>query len=376
MEKRKLGKSQNATSLLGFGCMRLPLKNDGTIDQEEAFNLFDLAYQGGVNYYDTAYPYHHGQSEEVLGNWLQTIDRNSVLVATKSPVWLLTTPEDFDLYLTKQLTKLQTSYIDYYLLHALDQERFEKLIELDVFSKLEDAKRKGLIRHVGFSFHDSYNVFERILRHHPWDFCQIQLNYMDTDYQAGLAGLRLAESMGICVTVMEPIRGGSLAKVSDEIRQLFDSMDPLASPASFALRFVGSQRNVQTVLSGMSDRRQVEENLTTFTDFQPMNEHEIAKMLHVADLMRQKIKVPCTSCKYCMPCPYGIDIPGNFSRYNDAFVYDDVAKSKQRYVEWMDASERASACVSCQTCVSKCPQHILIPDRLVEVARLFEGERI
>ena len=374
MEKRKLGKSQNATSLLGFGCMRLPLKNDGTIDQAEAFNLFDLAYQGGVNYYDTAYPYHHGQSEEVLGNWLQTIDRSSVLVATKSPVWLLTTPEDFDLYLTKQLTKLQTSYIDYYLLHALDQERFEKLIELDVFSKLEDAKRKGLIRHVGFSFHDSYNVFERILRHHPWDFCQIQLNYMDTDYQAGLAGLRLAESMGICVTVMEPIRGGSLAKVSDEIRQLFDSMDPLASPASFALRFVGSQRNVQTVLSGMSDRRQVEENLTTFTDFQPMNEHEIAKMLHVADLMRQKIKVPCTSCKYCMPCPYGIDIPGNFSRYNDAFVYDDVAKSKQRYVEWMDASERASACVSCQTCVSKCPQHILIPDRLVEVARLFEGE--
>ncbi len=374
MEKRKLGKSQNATSLLGFGCMRLPLKNDGTIDQAEAFKLFDLAYQGGVNYYDTAYPYHRGQSEEVLGNWLQTIDRTSVLVATKSPVWLLTTPEDFDLYLAKQLTKLQTSYIDYYLLHALDKERFEKLVELDVFAKLEDAKRNGLIRHVGFSFHDTYDVFESILMHHPWDFCQIQLNYMDTDYQAGLAGLRLAESLGICVTVMEPVKGGSLAKVSDEIKTIFDSMDPLASPASFALRYVASQSNVQTVLSGMSDRSQVEDNLKTFADFKPMDEHDIKKMLQAADIMRQKIQVPCTACRYCMPCPYGIDIPGNFSRYNDAFIYGEVAKSKQRYLEWMDASERASACVSCQACVSKCPQHILIPDRLVEVARLFEGD--
>lgn len=374
MEKRKLGKSQNATSLLGFGCMRLPLKNDGTIDQAEAFKLFDLAYQGGVNYYDTAYPYHRGQSEEVLGNWLQTIDRTSVLVATKSPVWLLTTPEDFDLYLAKQLTKLQTSYIDYYLLHALDKERFEKLVELDVFAKLEDAKRNGLIRHVGFSFHDTYDVFESILMHHPWDFCQIQLNYMDTDYQAGLAGLRLAESLGICVTVMEPVKGGSLAKVSDEIKTIFDSMDPLASPASFALRYVASQSNVQTVLSGMSDRSQVEDNLKTFADFKPMDEHDIKKMLQAADIMRQKIQVPCTACRYCMPCPYGIDIPGNFSRYNDAFIYGEVAKSKQRYLEWMDASERASACVGCQACVSKCPQHILIPDRLVEVARLFEGD--
>jgi len=374
MEKRKLGKSQIATSLLGFGCMRLPINDDGTIDQAEAFKLFDLAYQGGVNYYDTAYPYHRGQSEEVLGNWLQTIDRSSVLVATKSPVWLLTTPEDFDLYLTKQLSKLQTSYIDYYLLHALDKERFEKLVELDVFAKLEDAKRKGLIRHVGFSFHDTYDVFETILTHHPWDFCQIQLNYMDTDYQAGLAGLHLAESLGICVTVMEPVKGGSLAKVSDEIKKIFDSMDPLASPASFALRYVASQSNVQTVLSGMSDRNQVEDNLKTFADFKPMDEHALTKMLQAADLMRQKIQVPCTACRYCMPCPYGIDIPGNFSRYNDAFIYGEVAKSKQRYMEWMDASERASACVSCQACVSKCPQHILIPDRLVEVARLFEGD--
>ncbi len=374
MEKRKLGKSQNATSLLGFGCMRLPLKNDGTIDQAEAFKLFDLAYQGGVNYYDTAYPYHRGQSEEVLGNWLQTIDRTSVLVATKSPVWLLTTPEDFDLYLQKQLTKLQTNYIDYYLLHALDKERFEKLVELGVFAKLEDAKRNGLIRHVGFSFHDTYDVFEKILTYHPWDFCQIQLNYMDTDYQAGLTGLRLAESLGICVTIMEPVKGGSLAKVSNEIKKLFDSMDPHASPASFALRYVASQSNVQTVLSGMSDRSQVEDNLKTFADFKPMDEHDINKMLQAANLMRQKIQVPCTACRYCMPCPYGIDIPSNFSHYNDAFIYGEVAKSKQRYMEWMDASERASACVSCQACVSKCPQHILIPDRLVEVARLFEGD--
>lgn len=354
--------------------MRLPLNNDGTIDQAEAFKLFDLAYQGGVNYYDTAYPYHRGQSEEVLGNWLQTIDRTNVLVATKSPVWLLTTPEDFDLYLTKQLTKLQTSYIDYYLLHALDKDRFEKLVELDVFAKLEDAKRNGLIRHVGFSFHDTFEVFETILRHHSWDFCQIQLNYMDTDYQAGLAGLHLAESLGICVTVMEPVKGGSLANVSDEIKIIFDSMDPFASPASFALRYVASQSNVQTVLSGMSDRSQVEDNLKTFADFKPMDEHDIHKMLQAADIMRQKIQVPCTACRYCMPCPYGIDIPGNFSRYNDAFIYGEVAKSKQRYLEWMDASERASACVSCQACVSKCPQHILIPDRLVEVARLFEGD--
>ncbi len=374
MEKRCLGKNKIETSLLGFGCMRLPMSADGKIDEHEAFTLFNMAYAAGVNYYDTAFPYHEGQSEEVLGRWLKTIDRSKVLVATKCPVWLLTSKEDFFTYLQKQLLKLQTPYIDYYLLHAMDKERFDKLVEMGVFDALTKAKEIGMIQHVGFSFHDELPVFEQILRHYPWDFCQIQLNYMDTHYQAGLAGLHMAESMGIPVTVMEPVKGGTLAKVNMDVRRLFDTFHPHWSSASFALRWVGSFPNVQVVLSGMSARLQVLDNLSTFTKFVPMEEDEVAMMGQAAELMRARIKVPCTACRYCMPCPYGVDIPVNFSYYNEAYMYDNQDKAKDRYMNWLDAGERASACVACQACVEKCPQHILIPDRLVEVRAFFESD--
>jgi predicted aldo/keto reductase-like oxidoreductase len=374
MEKRCLGKSQTETSLLGFGCMRLPTGADGKIDEHEAFTLFNMAYSAGVNYYDTAHPYHGGQSEEVLGRWLKTIDRSTVLVATKCPVWLLTTKEDFFTHLQKQLLKLHTPYIDYYLLHALDADRFAKMVELGIFDALTRAKEVGIIKHAGFSFHDELPVFEKILHHYPWDFCQIQLNYMDTHYQAGLAGLYMAESLGIPVTVMEPVKGGSLAKAPTEIRRLFDTFHPHWSTASFALRWVGSLSNVQTVLSGMSNRLQVLDNLSTFTKFIPMEEDEKNMMDEAANRLRTRIQVPCTACQYCMPCPYGVDIPVNFSYYNEAFIYENKEKALDRYMNWLDASERASACTACQTCVEKCPQHILIPDRLVEVNQYFEGK--
>lgn len=373
MEKRCLGKNKIETSLLGFGCMRLPTTADGKIDEHESFTLFNMAYAAGVNYYDTAYPYHDGQSEEVLGRWLKTIDRSTVLVATKNPVWLLKTKEDFFTYLQKQLLKLQTPYIDYYLLHAMDNERFEKMVELGVFDALTLAKEVGIIKHVGFSFHDELPVFEKILHHYSWDFCQIQLNYMDTEYQAGLAGLHMAKAAGIPVTVMEPIKGGSLAKAPVEIRKMFDTFHPHWSTASFALRWVGTFLNVQVVLSGMSTRLQVLDNLSTFTKFIPMETDEIEMMATVAEQLRMRIKVPCTACRYCMPCPYGVDIPVNFSYYNEAHIYENKEKALDRYNNWLDAGERASACVACQACVEKCPQHILIPDRLAEVKRYFEG---
>ena len=261
MEKRKLENLGIETSLLGFGCMRFPVTAEGKIDEPEAERMLDKAIAAGVNYIDTAYPYHNGDSEPFVGRVLKKYDRHSFYLATKLPCWNVSKKEDAERIFEEQLTRLQTDYIDFYLMHALSGDSFRKMAELGVVEVLERLKAEGRIKYLGFSFHDSYEAFEEILCYRDWDFCQIQLNYMDAESQAGLKGYRLTEERNVPLVIMEPVKGGSLAAFAEDITGKFRALDPEASVASYALRWVGSLPNVKVVLSGMSTMEQVEDNL-------------------------------------------------------------------------------------------------------------------
>ena len=302
MEKRRFEKLNAETSLLGFGCMRFPLTAEGKIDEAEAERMIDLAIQSGVNYIDTAYPYHNGDSEPFVGRVLDKYDRDSYYLATKLPVWKLETQEDAKKIFEEQLERLHKDYVDFYLLHALSKERWELVKKLDLIPYLEEMKKEGKIRYLGFSFHDSYECFEEILNYYDWDFCQIQFNYMDTEEQAGLKGYHLAEQKGIPMVIMEPVKGGMLAALPDEIASNLKAVRPDNSIPSWALRFVGSFSNVKVILSGMSDMSQVKDNLKTFEHFEPLDEKE-------QELIAQScrsIACSCTEWLYRLPLLYAM----------------------------------------------------------------------
>ena len=370
MKIRTKGKIEASTSLLGYGCMRFPTLLDGAINVEETFRLLDLAYDGGVNYFDTAYPYHGGKSETVLGQWLQSKKRDSLYLVSKSPVWLIHNVEDFDRYLDEQLNKLQTDYLDFYLLHAMNAERLTQVRNAGLFEHLDHVKASGKVKRIGFSFHDEYEVFEEIIKSYDWDFCQIQFNYMDVDYQAGLKGYELATSMNIPVMIMEPIKGGQLADVPNEIKSVFQSIHPEWSDASWALRFAASYENVAVVLSGMSAYEQVVDNLKTFDTFEMLNEIELNAIAKAKQLFEARIQVPCTGCRYCMPCPFGVDIPRNFALLNRAHIYNDFYSAKKGYTALEEA--QAKACQRCGACVVQCPQQIAIIESLEQVKKELE----
>ncbi len=372
MEKRQFKNTNEKVSLLGFGCMRFPTQDDGKINRKEAFKMLDYAYDKGVNYYDTAYPYHGGESEIVVGEWLATKDRSSLYLATKSPVWSINSIEEFNAKLNEQLAKLQTEYIDYYLLHALDQTKWTQLNAYHLLDHLSEVVKSGKVKKIGFSFHDEYPLFEEIIHSYPWDFCQIQYNYMDTEYQAGLKGYDLASEKGIPVVIMEPIKGGQLAKVPNDIRILFDEVAPNYSDSAMALRFLGSHPNVLTILSGMSLMEHIEDNTNTMNHFECFTEAEYAVIEKAREVFLSRVQVLCTKCAYCMPCPLGVDIPGNFTVLNNAYIYDNFAIAKQHY-SFMSGST-ADKCVNCKVCISKCPQHIDIPEKLLQVRKEIAGE--
>ena len=358
------------TSLLGFGCMRFPVLEDGTIDEEKTFEMLDLALDNGVNYYDTAYPYHNGQSEIVLGKWLQTIDRDSIYVTSKMPVWKISSIEEFDKILDEQLEKLQTDHLDFYLLHALSKQRWEHVLQMGVLDHLKDVLDSGKIRRIGFSFHDDYEVFEEIIKAYPWDFCQIQYNYMDNNYQAGDKGYNLAKQLGIPVVVMEPVRGGLLANVPDDIDHMFREYNDWSN-AGYALRWVMNHDNVMCVLSGMSNLKQVKDNLITADTFMPLTDKETEIIDKARDMFLARTKINCTGCRYCMPCPFGVDIPQNFKVYNEGYIYKKADLNRERYL-MMEESDRSTACKKCQACVTKCPQHINIPAELAKISAEYK----
>lgn len=376
MQYRKFGKLDVKVSALGFGSMRLPIiGNDySKIDEDEAIKMMRYAVDNGVNYIDTAYPYHEGNSEYVVGKALKDGYREKTYLATKLPSWLINEKTDMDKYLNEQLKKLDTDYIDFYLLHALDKERWDNYKKLDVFSWIEKVKKEGKIKYIGFSFHDELKVFKSIIDDYDkWDFCQIQYNYMDINHQAGTNGLKYAASKGLGVVIMEPIRGGKLAgNPPEDIKKLWDTAEIKRKPAEWALEWVWNQPEVSIVLSGMSTMEQVKDNIKSASNsgINKLTSEELKLINSVRDTYRSLSPVGCTACNYCMPCPNGVKIPNNFTIYNESHMYNNYDEALKSYNNLNEG--KASSCIECGTCETKCPQHLTIIDNLKDVKRYFE----
>ncbi len=371
MEYRSTKKFNEKLSLLGFGCMRFPTTPEGKIDREAATKMLDAAYKNGVNYFDTAYIYHDGESETFTGEALEAYDRSSYYLATKLPCWMVNSLDDAKRIFEDQLKKLNKDYIDFYLLHSMGKTTWDRMLQLGVLEYCESLKKEGRIRYLGFSFHDSYPVFEEIITYRDWDFCQIQLNYMDEEEQAGVKGYQLAEKLGVPVIVMEPVKGGSLASLPEDITAVLREQDPNASTASWALRWVGTFPGVAVILSGMSTPEQLADNLKTFDRFQPLNESEKQAVDTVKRMMKARVNNGCTGCKYCMPCPAGVDIPRNFSIWNTFGVYQNEQQAKR---QWKNLKEemKAKNCVECGQCEDACPQKISIRADLARLQKEFD----
>jgi hypothetical protein len=365
----------NPLSILGFGCMRLPVNKDYSVDEAEARRQIRFAIDRGVNYVDTAYSYHNGQSEPILGRILKDGYREKVNVATKLPCWLINTREDMDRILNEQLQRLQTDHIDFYMLHGLTKGSWEKMKGLGAGEFLDAAVQDGRIRHAGFSFHHSLTAFKEIVDSRDWTFCQIQYNFMDEHYQAGTGGLHYAAKKGLGVIAMEPIRGGHLAKDVPGIREIWSrsTTGGKFSPAQWALRWVWNHPEVTLALSGMNTMQQVEQNLAVADCGLPnsLTKEEQGVFREVGASYRKRMKVDCTGCYYCMPCPSGVDIPGCFNQLNEAYTFDSLESAGNVYNMWVAKQGAASKCTECGTCVELCTQHIDIPEKLKEVVKCF-----
>ncbi len=372
MEYRILEKLGIKTSLLGFGCMRFPTTPDGAIDEERAQQMLDKAYEAGINYYDTAWPYHDGTSEPFVGRAMKKYPRDSFYFATKLPCWEVKQREDAVRIFNQQLERLQTEYIDFYLLHALNRDSFRSMCAMGVLDDVIELQKQGKIRYLGFSFHDSYDAFEEILTYRDWDFCQIQYNYMDTMEQAGDKGYALCEERNVPLIIMEPVKGGALASYAPEVEALFKKVRPEKSIASWALRFVASKPQIKVVLSGMSTEEQVKDNLETFGTFEALSVKEQETIETVVREVKSRIKNGCTGCRYCMPCPVGVNIPKNFSIWNNYGMYNNAGATKWRYFQDMKEEEHADKCMSCGACEEACPQKLPIREHLVQIAELME----
>lgn len=376
MEYRVMGRCGHSVSVFGIGTMRLPLRiqkdgstNYGSIDEQKAIDMIRQGIDQGVNYIDTAYTYHQGNSERVLGKALKRGYRERVNIATKLPVWKVKSVDDFDRILNEQLEKLQVSSIDFYLLHALSKKPWQRLKEMGVLDFLNRARQDGRVKHVGFSFHDQLPVFKEIVDSYDWDMCQIQLNLLDEEFQAGVAGMRYAADKGLGVVVMEPLRGGALAqKVPADIQAQWSQYRVNRSPAEWAFRWLANFPEVSVILSGINNLEQLNENVSIFSKTSPhmLTTEESDLINQVQMLYREKIKVGCTGCQYCMPCPSHVDIPEIFRLYNQVFLYDDLASSQTAYQELIKQKSDASQCVACGQCESLCPQNLSIIEKLAE----------
>ncbi len=383
MQYRKFGKTNWNVSALGFGCMRFPTTDgntwSGNIIEREAIGMIRYAIEQGVNYFDTAHVYHDGKSEVVLGKALKDGYREKVKVATKSPIWLIQKPDDFDSLLNEELKRLQTDQIDFYLFHGLTKQNLETFVlKSNVIEKAEAALKDGRIAHLGFSSHDECKDLKYVLDFYDgWTFCLIQHNYLDIENQAGTEGLRYAASKGLAVAIMEPLLGGRLANPPKPLQEIFDTQGKERAPYDWALQWLWNQPEVSVVLSGMNTMDQVKKNI------QSANQSEINSFnsadLEFIKLVRNKYKertiISCTNCGYCMPCPIGVNILKNFEYYNDGKIHNNIKYARNLFEIFVPLAERANACTQCGICEPLCPQNIAIGELMPKVySVLAEGK--
>jgi hypothetical protein len=379
MKYRQFGSLDWKVSALGFGAMRFPTigGDSGKIDEKPSSEMLYYAIDNGVNYIDTAYPYHSGQSEGFVGKTLQGVYRDKVKIATKLPCWEVEKKEDFDRLLNEQLERLQTEQVDFYLLHALNEKSWLKMKQLGVLPWAEKALADGKIAHLGFSFHDEFPVFKIIIdAYDKWEFCQIQYNYMDINYQAGNKGLDYAAEKGLAVVVMEPIRGGRLVDPPQQIEEIWNQADQKRTPADWSLQWLWNQPEVSVVLSGMSEMQHVVENVASGNQsgINSLSEAESKLVDRVREEYEGMALIPCTGCGYCVPCPEGIDIPRLLNIYNDSIMYDKHDYAKAEYNDFVPVNNRANLCVACQECEEKCPQGIIVSEWMVKIDQIFAAK--
>ena len=373
----RLDKYQNKLSILGFGCMRFR-REYTKIDMAEAEKEIMLAYNNGVNYFDTAYIY--PGSEAALGEIFEKNGiREKVYIATKLPHYLIKSREGLDKLFYAQLRRLRTNYIDYYFMHMLtDIATWERLVEMGILEWIAEKKAKGEIRQIGFSYHGSSSMFCSLVDAYDWDFTMIQYNYMDEHTQAGRAGLDYANSKGLPVMIMEPLRGGKLVKnLPDEAKKIFASHDIKRTPAEWAFRWLWNQEKVTVVLSGMNTVEMVEQNIATASSVSvgELRKEDEDMLKKVVSAINAKMKVGCTGCGYCMPCPKNVDIPGTFAAYNRKYSEGRFAALREHFMGTAARknSAAASECIGCGKCEKHCPQNIEIRARLKDAQKELEG---
>lgn len=373
MEYRIFNKTKEKVSLLGFGAMRFPVIDNkmDKIDKKTACEMIDYAIQNGVNYFDTAYIYHEGKSETFLAKALAKYPRSSYFLADKLPLWNLKTREQAESIFAEQLKRCNTEYFDFYLLHAMCQEKLDLVINLGLYDLLKEYQKQGKIKNLGFSFHDSAEVLERILNTYEWDFVQIQLNYLDWEVMDAKRLYEITVEKGVQCIIMEPVKGGTLATLCPEACEVLKNAHPDRSAASWAIRYAASLPNVLTVLSGMSSFEQVKDNIGSMSPFQPLSDSERNVLAEALNAYKKSNTVPCTGCRYCMDCPSGVDIPGIFKIINDYALTRDreMARSEMRK---MPQEAYPENCVECGICMEHCPQSIKIPDEMKKADKIFK----
>ena len=378
MKYRNFGKLGIQGSAFGLGCMRFngAASGDSIIDEQKAISLIRRAIDGGVTYMDTAYVYLDRTSEIVLGKALRDGYREKVTIATKMPMEYVHNREEMQTLLDEELKKLQTDHIDFYLMHGINREKWEYFKSIGAREFLEDMKREGRIRFKCFSFHGPYDEFEYIINDWDWDMVQIQYNFMDVDNQAGTRGLELAGRLGIPVVIMEGLLGGRLAKAPDNVQALYDAFPVKRSPVEWAFRWLCNHPEVATVLSGCNEVSQIDDNLRIFDTVEPgiMTDDELKLMDDVRAAYMSRTKIGCTGCRYCMPCPNGVNIPGIFAAWNNVSLYGIDPRQDWGFKQILQNGEGADNCVACGACEAACPQHLDIIDKLKEAWRALNPE--
>ena len=375
MDKKLMPQLGDNLTRLGYGCMRFPKHEDGTMNMEEAIRLIKKGYELGINYFDTAVVYHGGDSEKALGEAMKDFERSTFYLADKMTSSAFQDEESMKALFFKQLETLHTDYIDYYLVHSVNRNNWQKYKDCHVVEFLNEMRAQGKIRHLGFSFHDTEPLLKEVVASNKWDFVQLQLNYLDWKAMHADRLYQVLVDNNLPCMVMEPVRGGYLANLNDEFNAKLKALDPDASIASWAVRFVSGLANVAVVLSGMTLDDQLEDNVKTLGNFKPLSEKELSVLDEITEELCKLNDIPCTGCRYCMDCPKGVDIPEVFNVYAQWRVFGNSQRFVNSYENALNHNKGAVNCVKCGLCAKQCPQHIDIPNQLARVHSLYLEEK-